>query len=76
MVKESQAITGAANVTFGRIDAASEVVVITAAANGQEGTDRPAMDLEPEDKAMLLDAVKAAKVAGKDGCRAECRRAG
>ena len=65
MVKESEAITGKENVVFGRIDEASDVVVITAIANGQEGSDRPDMDLEPEEKAMLLAAVREAKEKGK-----------
>ena len=56
---------GESQVLFQKIDSDTQAVVITAHAKGQEGKDRPAMDLEPEDKAMLLQTVQKAKAAGK-----------
>ncbi len=43
----------------------TDVVIITAGACGQEGKDRPDMDFDPEDKAMLKDTIRLAKEAGK-----------
>ncbi len=46
---------------YGQIDADTEVVIITAGASGQEGSDRPAMDLDVDDKNMVLHAIRQAK---------------
>jgi beta-glucosidase len=43
----------------------TQVAIITAGASGQEGRDRPAMDFDEADKAMLADAIFTAKRAGK-----------
>ena len=56
---------GADNVTFEEIRPETDVVVVTVCAKGSEGIDRSRMDLEPEDKAMLLDVAAKAKAAGK-----------
>lgn len=56
---------GAGSVTYEEIQDDTDAVVIVAAAKGQEGRDRPAMDIEPNDKQMLLEVVAKAKAAGK-----------
>ena len=43
----------------------TEVVVITAGASGQEGKDRPNMEFDAEDQAMLRNTIACAKAAGK-----------
>ena len=48
-----------------RIASDTEVVIITAGASGQEGSDRPAMDFDEEDKTMLIQALAQARAAGK-----------
>lgn len=48
-----------------RIREDTDVVIITAGASGQEGRDRPAMDFDPEDRAMLETTLMEAKTAGK-----------
>ena len=65
MYSELEAKLGAGKVTFENITDETDVVIITAGSMGSEGFDRQAMDLDIPDKAMLLDAVKAAKNAGK-----------
>lgn len=52
---------GAENVTFGKISADSDAVVITVSAWGQEGNDRPSMDLDAADREMLLAGIAEAK---------------
>lgn len=58
-------IADGGRVSYGTVLEDDEAVVITAIARGQEGTDRGAMDLDPEDKRMLLEAIGAAKSGGK-----------
>lgn len=43
----------------------TDAVIITAGASGQEGKDRPDMDFDADDKAMLVSALAQAKAAGK-----------
>ena len=43
----------------------TQVVILTAGASGQEGTDRPAMDFDAEDRKMLEKMIPLAKQAGK-----------
>ncbi|HBU11991.1 MAG TPA: glycosyl hydrolase [Clostridiales bacterium] len=43
----------------------TQVVIITAGACGQEGRDRPAMDFDVQERAMLLEAIAKAKAANK-----------
>lgn len=52
---------GDSHVTIGRIAPESDVVVITVSAWGQEGNDRPQMDIEPEDKELLLETLAKAR---------------
>ena len=47
------------------MDEATDVVIITAGASGQEGKDRPDMRFDPDDEIMLRKTLKAAKKAGK-----------
>lgn len=54
-----------AEVLLDEIGKDTEVVVITAGASGQEGSDRPDMDFDREDKAMLKAALAEAKAAGR-----------
>ncbi len=56
---------GVEAVSFETINPDTDVVVITAGAKGQEGTDRKHMDLDASDREMLFNAVKQAKAAGK-----------
>ena len=65
LIEECGKITGADNCTYGQIAPDCDAVVVTVAAWGQEGCDRPAMDVESADKAMLLKAVAEAKALGK-----------
>ena len=53
-------------VSIGEIEEDTKVVIITAGASGQEGSDRPDMDFDPEDKAMLRETIDRAKKAGKE----------
>ena len=43
----------------------TDAVIITVGASGQEGRDRPDMHMDAEDEAMLSDALRQAKAAGK-----------
>ena len=43
----------------------TDAVIITVGASGQEGRDRPDMRMDAEDEAMLSDALRQAKAAGK-----------
>ena len=43
----------------------TDAVMITVGASGQEGRDRPDMRMDAEDEAMLADALRQAKAAGK-----------
>ena len=52
---------GDSHVVIGRIASESDVVVITVSAWGQEGNDRPQMDIEPEDKELLLETLAKAR---------------
>ena len=52
---------GDSHVAIGRIAPESDVVVITVSAWGQEGNDRPQMDIEPEDKELLLETLAKAR---------------
>ena len=52
-------------IRIGEIGEDTDVVIITAGASGQEGSDRPDMDFDPDDKATLRQAIGAAKQAGK-----------
>ena len=65
LLGETEKRIGKKNVSFGKITADSDVVVITGRAWGQEGNDRPDMDLDADDKKMLLEAVAQAKAMGK-----------
>lgn len=56
---------GIESVTYGEIKDNTDVVVIAVAAKGQEGRDRLAMDIESNDKEVLLEAVAKAKATGK-----------
>lgn len=53
------------HVLYGRTDRDTKTVIITAGAKGQEGSDRPAMDFEEEDRRMLVESISAAKAEGK-----------
>lgn len=52
-------------VMIGEIAADTDAVIITAGASGQEGKDRPDMDFDPDDRAMLQETISLAKKAGK-----------
>ena len=52
--------------TFEKILPDTDVIVVTAGADGQEGKDRPDMRLEHKDEEMLALAIKNAKAAGKN----------
>lgn len=52
---------GDSHVVIGGIASESDVVVITVSAWGQEGNDRPQMDIEPEDKELLLETLAKAR---------------
>ncbi len=56
---------GETSVSFQAIKNDTDVVVITAGAKGQEGTDRKQMDLDPADREMLINALKQAKATRK-----------
>lgn len=61
MVEVMKEKIGKEHVRFGTMEEEDDVVVITVSAWGQEGNDRPAMDVDPDDKKVLMDAVKKAK---------------
>ena len=65
LVDEAVARLGAEHVLVRDVTAATDVVVITAGASGQEGTDRPDMGFNADDKAALDEALAAAEAAGK-----------
>jgi Beta-glucosidase-related glycosidases len=65
LLDETIKIIGNNNVTYGQITDAAEFVIITVSANGKEGSDRIVMDLEQEDKSMLLRSLKEAKQKNK-----------
>ena len=52
-------------VLYGRTDKDTKTVIITAGARGQEGSDRPAMDFEEEERKMLVESIATAKEEGK-----------
>jgi len=62
---ETEKLIGADHVTFETITPATDVVIATVGANGQEGRDRPDMRMEHEDEEMLRRAIADAKAAGK-----------
>lgn len=64
LYEEAKALAGDNKVCYGEITEDADVVVITVSAPGQEGTDRPAMDLVPEEKTLLLETLKDAKSRG------------
>lgn len=53
------------HVLYGRTDENTKAVIITAGARGQEGSDRPAMDFEEEERTMLVESIARAKEEGK-----------
>jgi beta-glucosidase len=56
---------GAERVSFEALSPDTATVIITAGAMGQEGSDRPGMDLDEPDKRMLEGAIAEAQAAGK-----------
>lgn len=56
---------GRERVRFGELRESDDVAVITVSAWGQEGQDRPAMDVDPGDKEMLLRTIREAKALHK-----------
>lgn len=56
---------GAEKVSYEQITAETDYVVVTIGANGQEGADRPDMEMEPEDRPILEKAIEEAKAAKK-----------
>ncbi len=65
MVDATAEKTGADRVSFEEITDATDVVVVTIGANGQEGADRPDMMMEPEDVPAMEKALADAKAAKK-----------
>ena len=65
MIKEAGLKTGEENVLFEKIAVDTEVVVVTAALSSSEGTDHTTMELEIDEKSMVMNALKEAKDAGK-----------
>ena len=65
ILPETVKLAGQDHVTFEEILPDTDVVIVTAGADGQEGRDRPDMRLEHEDEEMLVRAIKDAKTAGK-----------
>lgn len=57
-------LIGAEKVTYGKAGVDTNIWVVTVGANGQEGADRPHMDMDEEDKAALNQALAEAKEAG------------
>ncbi len=56
---------GIDHVSFEMINVDTDVVIVTVGAKGQEGSDRPSMDIEEDDCIMLSNSVTQAKAAGK-----------
>ena len=65
ILPETEKLIGKDHVTFEKILPDTDVIVVTAGADGQEGKDRPDMRLEHKDEEMLALAIKNAKAAGK-----------
>lgn len=57
--------TKTSDVLYGEIAKDTDTVIITVGAAGQEGSDRPDMDFDAEEKAMLKAAIAQAKENGK-----------
>lgn len=62
---EAEKRLGSDRVWYEEVPANAGVVVVTVGGNGQEGSDRPDMKMEPDDAATLNRAIAAAKKAGK-----------
>jgi len=56
---------GSSLVTFEEMSVDTDVVVITVGARGQEGSDRPDMDIDEQDRLLLTNAIGKAKDLGK-----------
>lgn len=56
---------GAGLVSFDSVEKDVQAVIVTVCARGQEGADRPDLEIEPEDREALAQAISAAKTAGK-----------
>lgn len=65
LIEECAQLTGEDNCVFGEIPVDCDAVVVTVRAWGQEGCDRPAMDIEADDKTMLLETIAKAKSMNK-----------
>lgn len=65
LLEEARAIGAPKHILYGAIDDDSKCVVITVSAQGQEGTDRPEMDIDSEEKEILIKTLKAAKKMAK-----------
>lgn len=61
LTKSAAAIAGEARIHCGTVDPRSDAVVITVSAWGQEGNDRPAMDIDEADRAVLAAALSETK---------------
>lgn len=61
----SEKILGKGNVSFETISDDAQAVVVTVGANGQEGFDRSAMEIDFSDRAVLQKAIADAKAANK-----------
>jgi len=59
------ALFGEERIVFGAVTESTDAVIVTVGANGQEGADRIDMQLEPEDRRALDEAVAAAKEASE-----------
>lgn len=55
------ALIGKENVTFEHPDADTKIMIVTAGANGQEGSDRLNMDMDEDDKEALEQAIADAR---------------
>ena len=60
-----EAKIGTDSVTVGEMGPSTDVVLVAVGARGQEGSDRPCMDLDPDDRNLLLQTVAAARRAAK-----------
>lgn len=65
LIEECAKLTGKDNCVYGVIPADCDAVIVTVRAWGQEGCDRPAMDIEADDKKMLLETIAKAKALNK-----------
>lgn len=54
-------LIGAEKVVFGKAEADTNIWVVTAGANGQEGADRPNMEMDEDDRAALNQAITEAQ---------------